>query len=95
MVGTKDPKIRGARKWLGTLLVAWTFVSSSALLLATAYYQRSGDLRVLIVWLAPPFVIGCVIFAMIALASVAGQTKEKRVDVVNHTGTRQSIFKGR
>lgn len=97
MVGGRKDKttVKGARSWLGTLLVAWTFVSGSALLIATAYYQRSGDLRVLIVWLAPPFLIGCALFGLMAIVSVFGSVKDRPVEVVNHRGTRQSIFRER
>ena len=95
MARSKDPKVKGARTWLGTLLVAWTFVSGSAVVLASAYYQRSGNIEYLIVWLGPPFIIGCVLMGLLALSATLGDTKQKPVDVVNHTGTRQSIFKDR
>jgi hypothetical protein len=87
--------VKGARSWLGTLLVAWTFVSGGALVIATAYYQRSGDIRFLITWLAPPFLIGTVLMGSIALVAMFGGVKEREVEVVNHTGTRQSIFRER
>ncbi|HUR69843.1 MAG TPA: hypothetical protein VM370_11415 [Candidatus Thermoplasmatota archaeon] len=93
MAGRKGRTVKGARTWLGTLLVAWTFVSGSALVLATAYYQRTHDLRLLIVWLAPPFLIGSVLLGSIALVSFFGSVEEPEVEVVNHTGTRQSIWK--
>jgi hypothetical protein len=85
--------VKGARSWLGTLLVAWTFVSGGALVIATAYYQRTHDLRLLITWLAPPFLIGTVLMGAIALVALFGGVKERDVEVVNHTGTRQTIFK--
>ena len=45
MVGRKKQStVKGAKSWLGTLLVAWTFVSGGAVLIASAYYQRSGDI---------------------------------------------------
>jgi hypothetical protein len=90
---SKDPKVKGARTWIGTLLVAWTFVSGAAVILASAYYQRSGNIEYLIVWLAPPFIIGCVLMALMALSATFGDSKERSVEVVNHTGTRQSIFR--
>lgn len=92
MVGRKQT-VRGARSWLGTLLVAWTFVSGGALVIASAYYQRSGDLEMLIVWLAPPFLVGCLLFALIAVVSFLGNVKDRPVEVVNQHGTRQSIFR--
>lgn len=93
MVGRKEKTVKGARSWLGTLLVAWTFVSGSALVMASAYYQRSGDLTILITWLAPPFLIGCVLFGTVAIVAIFGDVKQREIDVVNHTGTRQSIFR--
>lgn len=93
MFGRKEKTAHGVRTWLGTLLVAWTFVSGSAVVIASAYYQRSGDLRVLIAWLAPPFLIGCVLFGTVALVSTFASVKRTEVEVLNHTGTRQSIFR--
>ena len=91
-VGRKET-VKGARGLLGTLLVAWTFVTGSALLLASAYYQRTGDIRVLIVWLAPPFLIGLVIFGTIGLVSLFGSVRTTEVEVVHAKGTRHSIFR--
>lgn len=93
MAGRKKSTIKGARSWVGTLLVAWTFVTGSALVLASAWYHRTQDLRFLIVWLAPPFLIGCVLFALIAFVSFVGNVREREVEVVLHKGTRQSIFR--
>ena len=96
MVGRKKQStVRGAKSWLGTLLVAWTFVSGGAVLIGSAYYQRSGDLAVMIAWLTPPFVIGVALFLVMGVVSLAGNTKAVEVEVVNHRGTRQSIFRER
>lgn len=91
-VGRKDT-VKGAKGWLGTLLVAWTFVTGSALLLASAYYQRTKDLSVIIVWLGPPFLIGMVLFGTITIVSVFGSVKTTEVEVVHAKGTRHSIFR--
>ena len=87
--------VKGARSVVGTLMVAWTFVSGGAVVIGSAYYQRTGDLRVLITWLAPPFLIGTVLFLVMGVVSVVGNVRDKPVDVVNARGTRQSIFRGR
>lgn len=92
MVGRKQT-VRGARSWLGTLLVAWTFVSGGAIVIASAYYQRTGDIGVLITWLAPPFLTGCLIFALIGLVSMFGRVREQCVEVVPQHGTRRSIHR--
>ena len=93
--GRKQSTVKGARSWVGTLLVAWTFITGSALVIASAWYYRTHDLRFLIVWLAPPFLIGMVLFGVMALVSVAGNVRETEVEVVLHKGTRQSIFRSR
>lgn len=93
--GRKKSTIKGARGWVGTLLVAWTFVTGGAVVIASAYYYRTHDLRFLIVWLAPPFLIGMVLFGVMTLVSFAGNVREHEVEVAMHKGTRQSIFKSR
>lgn len=35
------------RQWVGNLIIAWTVVASLAAVLGAAYYQRSGDKRIL------------------------------------------------
>jgi len=95
MAGRKRSTIKGARSWVGTLLVAWTFVTGAAIVLASAWYYRTHDIRFLIVWLAPPFVIGTVLFLLIGIVSVVGNVREREVEVVLHHGTRQSIFRER
>lgn len=87
--------MRASRGWLGTLLVAWTFVSGSALVIASAHYSRTGDIRFLITWLAPPFLIGCALFAMIGVVSLLGNVKDRPVEIVNQRGTRQGFFRER
>lgn len=91
-VGRRDT-VKGARSWLGTMLVAWTFVTGSALLLASAWYQRTGDLRMIIVYLGPPFLIGMVLFGTVAIVSLFGSVKTTEVEVVHAKGTRHSIFR--
>lgn len=76
------------RGLLGTLLVAWTFVTGSALLIATTYYQRTGDLRVILVWLGAPFLVGTALFGCIALVSLIGREKPREMEIVPHKGTR-------
>lgn len=65
----------GSRQLVGTLLVAWTFVTGCALVLATALYQRSGDLKVLIAWLGAPFVVGTALMLMLLVTTLATRTK--------------------
>lgn len=85
--------VKGARGWLGTLLVAWTFVTGSALLLASAWYQRTGDLRIIIAWLGAPFLVGFVLLGTIAMVAMFGSVRQNEVEVVPAKGTRQSIFR--
>lgn len=93
MVGQRKDTVKGARGWLGTLLVAWTFVSGGAVLVATAYYQRTGNIEVLIAWLAPPFILGALLFAMMGVVALLGNVRDVPVEVVPQRGTRQSIFR--
>ena len=95
MAGRKRSTIKGARSWVGTLLVAWTLVTGGALVIASAWYYRTNDLRFLIVWLAPPFLIGTALFLSMAFVSFVGNVRETQVDVVMHKGTRQSFFRER
>lgn len=93
--GHKQRTNSGARSTIGTLLVAWTFVSGSAVVIASAYYYRTHDIRFLITWLAPPFLLGCLLFGVMAIVAMFGSVKDRPVEVVNARGTRQSIFKPR
>lgn len=83
----------GARQWLGNLLVAWTFVSGSALVLATAYYQRTRDLEILLVWLAPPFLVGSALFLVLTFVVLLGRVRDPDVEIRPARGTRESIFR--
>jgi hypothetical protein len=91
--GERLNTVNGARSWIGTMLVAWTLVSGCAIVIASAYYYRTHDIRFLITWLAPPFLIGCLLFAVMGTVSVAGNVKNAGVEIVNSRGTRQSIFR--
>lgn len=93
MAGRKRSTIKGARSWVGNLLVAWTFVSGSAVVIASAHYYQTKDLRFLITWLAPPFLIGCLLFGVMVIVSFAGNFRETEIEVTLHKGTRQSIFR--
>lgn len=87
-VGRKET-LSGARGTLGTLLVAWTFITGSALVIATAYYQRTGDLKVIIAWLGAPFLIGTALFLCVALVWAASRSKPRyHDDIIPHTGTK-------
>ncbi|HET6406013.1 MAG TPA: hypothetical protein VFH78_15340 [Candidatus Thermoplasmatota archaeon] len=94
-MGRRKSTVKGARSLVGTLLVAWTFITGSAIVIASASYYQTHDLRILIVWLAPPFVIGCALFLLMGIVSVAGNVREREVPVTMHRGTRQSIFRER
>jgi hypothetical protein len=50
-----------AKDQLGNMLVVWAFVASSAACLGTAFWQRTGDVRILISALAAPLVIGVIL----------------------------------
>lgn len=91
--GERRSATKGARSWIGTMLVAWTLVSGLAVVIASAHYYRTHDLRYLITWLAPPFLIGVILFTLIGLVSLLGTVKDRPVEVVNAKGTRQSIFR--
>lgn len=60
-----------ARRLLGTLLVAWTFITGLAATLASAYYMKTGDLAVLIAYLGAPFVVGMLLFLALAMTTLA------------------------
>lgn len=65
----------GARKWLGNLLVAWTFVASVAVCFGSVWWQRTGEIEVLIAYLAAPAAIGALLLLMMAGVSLASRSK--------------------
>ena len=69
---------------MGNLLVAWTFVTGLAAAIASAWYSRTGDIKVLIAYLGAPFLIGVVLFVSLGLYLVA--TREARRDPIEPCG---------
>lgn len=63
------------RRWMGTLLVAWTFVTGLAATFATAWWYRTGDLKVVIAYLGAPAAIGAVLFLAMGSMMLATRTK--------------------
>lgn len=83
----------GARQWLGTLLVAWTFVTGCALVIATAHYQTRHDLRVLLAFLGAPFLVGCALFITMGIVMLAGSVRDPHVE--GRVGDRKAWRPGR
>lgn len=67
------------RQWLGNLLVAWTFVTGLAVVFASALYQRTGDLKILISYLGAPFLIGTALFVLIGVFGLAAREKPREM----------------
>lgn len=85
--------VSGARRWLGTLLVAWTFVTGCALVLATAHYQTRHDLRVLLALLGAPFLIGLALFIILGIVVLVGHVQDPHVE--GSVGDRKAWRPGR
>lgn len=62
------------RQWLGNLLVAWTFVTGLFAAFASAWYGRTGDIKILIAYLGAPFLIGVVLFVGLGAYALATST---------------------
>ena len=68
--GRAPPANASARAALGNLLVAWTFVTGCAAAIASAWYYRTGDLKVIIAYLGAPFLVGTALFITTAIVMV-------------------------
>lgn len=58
------------RQLLGTLLVAWTFVTGCALALGSAIYYQTNDLKVLIAWFGAPLLVGTALLIVVAFTTL-------------------------
>lgn len=67
-----------SRQLLGTLLVAWSFVTGLAAVFASAVYMQTGDLKVLIAWLGAPFLVGSGLMFAVALTGWATRSKRPK-----------------
>ena len=70
--GGSSPEVR---KWMGNLLVAWTFVTGLTATFASAWWFRTGDIKILIAYLGAPFLVGCALFLFLGLMALATRTK--------------------
>lgn len=98
MARRKGKTVTGARQWLGNLLVGWTVVTGMALVLASAWYHRTGDLKILIAYLGAPFIVGTCLFILIGVVSLLGRTRAPDVEEAPlekgtpHRRRRASVF---
>jgi len=81
--------VKGARQWLGNLLVAWSIVAGMAGTLGSAWYYRTGDMAILIAYLGAPFLIGTMLFVAIGLVSLAGNVGDRHVTLRAKKGFRR------
>lgn len=68
LAGTRQRKLQRARRWIGILLIAWTFITGGIVSIGAAYAGRANDLRILIGALAGPLLVGIIL--MLALGTV-------------------------
>lgn len=61
------------RAVLGTLLVAWTFVTGCALAIGSAWYYRTKDINVLLAYLGAPFLVGTALFLTIGFVTLVSR----------------------
>ena len=54
-------RLRRARRWLGTLLIAWTIITGALACIGSAYAARENDIRILVGALSGPFLTGLVL----------------------------------
>ena len=83
------------RRWLGNLLVAWTFVTGLALTFASAWYYRTRDLKVIIAYLGAPAIVGAALFITMGIMALATRTKAHvpiEADGLRASKQRQKIF---
>lgn len=85
-LGSRKASSPEARKWLGNLLVAWTFVTGLSAAFASAWYGRTGDIKVLIAYLGAPFLVGVVLFTSLGVYALATRSAER--DPVAASGRR-------
>ena len=92
---TKDAGGAEVRRWLGTLLVAWTFVTGCLVTFASAWYYRTGDVKVILAYLGAPAIVGAALFLTIGIMSFAMRTKAHvpiEADGLRASKQRQKIF---
>lgn len=65
------------RAVLGTLVVAWTFVTGCALAIASAWYYRTKDLNILLAYLGAPFLVGTALFITIGVVTLAARGEDR------------------
>ena len=83
------------RRWLGNLLVAWTFVTGLTVTFASAWYYRTGDIKVIIAYLGAPALIGAALFLATGAMALATRTKAHvpiEADGLRASKQRQKIF---
>lgn len=83
------------RRWLGNLLLAWTFATGLAICFASAWYYRTRDLKVVIAYLGAPALIGAGLLITIGLVSLIMRTKPREpieADGIRARKQREGIF---
>ena len=85
----------GVRRWMGNLLVAWTFVTGLAVTFASAWYYRTKDVKIIIAYLGAPAIVGAALFLTIGIMSLAMRTKPRipiEADGLRASKQKQRIF---
>lgn len=85
----------GVRRWIGNLIVAWTFVTGLAVTFASAWYYRTGDIKIIIAYLGAPFLIGAALFLMLGTMMLATRTKRRapvESDGIRATKQKKAFF---
>lgn len=83
------------RRWLGNLLIAWTFVTGLTITFASAWYYRTKDIKVIIAYLGAPAILGAALFLTIGIMALATRTKAHvpvEADGLRASKQKQGIF---
>ena len=67
----------GARRWVGNLLLAWTFVTGLSIAFGSAWYYRTKDLKIVIAYLGAPAIIGAALLLALLGVTLASRGKPR------------------
>jgi hypothetical protein len=86
------------RQWIGNTIIAWTLVASLAAVMGAAYYQKTGDVRILYGVMGAA-AAGCVFLLLVAavVGLVTGRRQRReslRMPHEKHV-PRQQVFMSR
>lgn len=94
-MGRKKESAREVRRWMGNLLVAWTFVTGLAVAFASAWYYRTGDIKIILAYLGAPAIVGAALFLTAGILALATRTEAHvpvEADGLRASKQRQGIF---